>query len=157
MAYILAVNPRILADSGGPCVPDPPEEGGIFGPNYESCIEEIKRQYITATAIGSMVGCLIMGIFANLPIALAPGMGMNAYFTYSVVGWRGTGSVSFQAAVTAVIIEGAIFFVLAVTGARYAIIRLIPEPVRIATPVRHIFAYRTLFLSLPRHFFPKCS
>jgi AGZA family xanthine/uracil permease-like MFS transporter len=135
MAYILAVNPRILADSGGPCVPDPPEEGGIFGANYEACLEEIKRQYITATAIGSMVGCLIMGIFANLPIALAPGMGMNAYFTYSVVGWRGTGSVSFQAAVTAVIIEGAIFFVLAITGARYAIIRLIPEPVRIATPV----------------------
>ncbi len=67
------------------------------------------------------------GLVANLPIALAPGMGMNAYFTYSVVGWRGTGMVSYEAAVTAVIIEGAIFFVLAVTGARFAIVRLIPE------------------------------
>ncbi len=59
---------------------------------------------------------------------------MNAYFTYSAVGWRGTGSVSYEAAVTAVAIEGAIFFVLAVTGARFAIIKLVPEPVRLATP-----------------------
>jgi xanthine/uracil/vitamin C permease (AzgA family) len=41
MAYVLAVNPRILADSGGPCVPDPPELGGIFGPNYEACLEAV--------------------------------------------------------------------------------------------------------------------
>jgi AGZA family xanthine/uracil permease-like MFS transporter len=75
-----------------------------------------------------------MGLLANLPIALAPGMGMNAYFTYSVVGWRGTGDISYEAAVTAVIIEGAIFFLLAVTGVRYAIIKLIPEPVKLATP-----------------------
>ena len=61
-------------------------------------------------------------------------MGMNAYFTYSVVGWRGTGRVSYEAAVTAVMIEGAIFFVLAITGVRYAIIRLVPEPVKVATP-----------------------
>jgi len=81
-----------------------------------------------------MVACLLMGLVANLPIALAPGMGMNAYFTYSVVGWRGTGKVSYQAAVTAVMIEGAIFLVLALTGLRYKIIKLIPEPVRIATP-----------------------
>lgn len=133
MAYILAVNPRILADSGGPCVPNE-EDGGIDGPEYLNCLMEINRQFVTATAIGSMVGCLMMGLVANLPVALAPGMGMNAYFTYSVVGWRGTGMVSYEAAVTAVIIEGAIFFVLAVTGARFAIVRLIPEPVRIATP-----------------------
>ncbi len=62
-----------------------------------------------------------------MPIALAPGMGMNAYFTYSVVGWRGTGVVSYEAAVTAVIIEGVIFFVLAATGARFALVKLIPE------------------------------
>ena len=73
MAYILAVNPRILADSGGPCVaPD----GNIFAQEYEQCLEDIRRQYITSTAIGSMVGCLLMGLLANLPIALAPGMGM---------------------------------------------------------------------------------
>lgn len=134
MAYILAVNPRILADSGGPCVVDPDDPAGIFGESYEECLEKIKQQYVTATAIGSMVGCLLMGLVANLPIALAPGMGMNAYFTYSVVGFRGTGMVSYQAACTAVMIEGAIFFVLALAGLRYRIIRLIPEPVRIATP-----------------------
>ena len=59
---------------------------------------------------------------------------MNAYFTYSVVGWRGTGSFSYEATVTAVMIEGIIFLLLAVTGARYAIIKLIPEPVKTATP-----------------------
>mmetsp|Transcript_35834 Transcript_35834/g.85428 ORF Transcript_35834/g.85428 Transcript_35834/m.85428 type:complete len:557 (+) Transcript_35834:266-1936(+) len=133
MAYILAVNPRILADSGGPCVADP-EDGGIFGEAYEECLEELTRQYVTATAIGSTFACLLMGILGNLPVALAPGMGMNAYFTYSVVGFRGTGNVSWQAATTAVMIEGAIFFILALTGLRYRLIKIIPEPVRIATP-----------------------
>ena len=73
MAYILAVNPRILADSGGPCVPDAPEEGGIFGAKYEECLEELTRQYVTATAIGSTFACLLMGFLGNLPVALAPG------------------------------------------------------------------------------------
>mmetsp|Transcript_8463 Transcript_8463/g.18596 ORF Transcript_8463/g.18596 Transcript_8463/m.18596 type:complete len:267 (+) Transcript_8463:147-947(+) len=130
-AYILAVNPRILADSGGPCIP--PEEGGIFSPEYEGCMTEIKKQYVTATAIVSMFACILMGVCANLPVILSCGMGMNAYFTYSVVGWRGTGSVSYQAAITAVMIEGIIFLVLAVTGARIFIVKMIPEPVRIAT------------------------
>lgn len=133
MAYILAVNPRILAESGGPCVPNE-DDGGIFGPSYEQCLEEIKREFITSTALVSMVGCLLMGLVANLPIALAPGMGLNAYFTYSVVGWRGGGPIAYESAITAVAIEGVLFFVLAITGARYAIIKLIPEPVRVATP-----------------------
>lgn len=61
-------------------------------------------------------------------------MGMNAYFTYSVVGFRGTGQVAWDSAVTAVLIEGAIFLVLAATGARTFIVKFIPEPVRLATP-----------------------
>jgi len=133
LGYILAVNPRILADSGGPCVP-PEDGGGIFSDEYATCMEMVKREFITSTALCSMFGCLLMGLVANLPIALAPGMGMNAYFTYSAVGWRGTGSISYEAAVTAVAIEGVIFFILAVTGARFAIIKLIPEPIRLATP-----------------------
>jgi len=133
LAYILAVNPRIMSESGGPCVPND-EDGGIFGPSYAECLEEIKREFITSTAIASMFGCFVMGFAANLPIALAPGMGMNAYFTYSVVGWRGGNSVSYEAAVTAVLIEGVIFLILALTGVRYAIIKLIPEPVKQATP-----------------------
>lgn len=130
MAYILAVNPRILADSGGPCIA---ADGNIFSPEYEACLEDIKRQYVTATAIVSMIGCVLMGVLANLPVALSCGMGMNAYFTYTVVGWRGTGGVSFKVAVTAVLIEGGIFTILALTGARYFIIKLIPEPIRHAT------------------------
>lgn len=131
MAYILAVNPGILSDSGGPCVA---QDGDIFSESYSECVENVRRQYVTATAIASMFGCLAMGLFANLPIALAPGMGINAYFTYSVVGFRGTGNISYQAALTAILIEGAIFLFLALTGIRYAIIRLVPEPVRHATP-----------------------
>jgi AGZA family xanthine/uracil permease-like MFS transporter len=127
MAYILAVNPRIMAESGGSC------EGDIFSPEYEACLEEIRRQFVTSTALCSFVACLAMGILSNLPIALAPGMGMNAYFTYNVVGWRGTGGVSYGAALTAIIIEGAIFFVLSVTGARFFISKLLPEPIKLAT------------------------
>mmetsp|Transcript_9492 Transcript_9492/g.23289 ORF Transcript_9492/g.23289 Transcript_9492/m.23289 type:complete len:539 (-) Transcript_9492:943-2559(-) len=127
MAYILAVNPRIMAESGASC------EGDIFSPEYEACLEEVRRQFVTSTALCSFVACLAMGILSNLPIALAPGMGMNAYFTYNVVGWRGTGSVSYGAALTAVIIEGAIFFVLSVTGARFFISKLLPEPIKLAT------------------------
>lgn len=75
MAYILAINPRLLADSGASC------EGNIFSDEYVACQDEVRRQYVTSTAIGSFIGCLLMGFLANLPIALAPGMGMNAYFT----------------------------------------------------------------------------
>ena len=74
MAYILAVNPTILADSGGPCkAPD----GNVFDESDEECLFTIKQQYVTATAIGSSVACILMGLVANLPIALAPGMGMK--------------------------------------------------------------------------------
>jgi len=131
MAYILAVNPSILADSGGPCVPD---ADGPFGPGFFGCVEATKKELITSTALSSMVGCFLMGLVANLPIALAPGMGMNAYFAYSVVGFHGLGDISYQAAMTAVLIEGIIFLVLAITGVRYAIVKLIPEPIRHATP-----------------------
>ncbi|GAX17840.1 hypothetical protein FisN_18Hh041 [Fistulifera solaris] len=132
MAYILAVNPRIISDSGGPC--PFPESGNLFEPEYSACIEGVKKELITSTALASMFGCFAMGLGANLPVALAPGMGMNAYFTYSVVGFRGTGNISYESACTAVLIEGFIFLFLAVTGIRYWIIKFIPEPVRLATP-----------------------
>jgi len=132
MAYILAVNPRIMADSGGPCVV--PEGESTDSPEYQQCLFDIQQQYITATALASMIACLLMGLLVNLPIALSVGMGMNAYFTYSVVGYHGTGPVSFQAAVTAVLIDGCILVVLGLVGARFWLIKLIPEPIRIATP-----------------------
>lgn len=133
MAYVLAVNPRIMAESGGTCdASEFEDEGGIFSEGYEECLVGLQRQYVTATALGSLIGCLLMGFGANLPIALAPGMGMNAYFTYSVVGWRGTGSVPYRSALTAVLIEGFIFLVLSASGARFALAKLIPEPLRYA-------------------------
>lgn len=73
------VNPLILSESGGPCIP---KDGNIWGPEYINCIEDVRREYVTSTAIASMLACLLMGLLANLPIALAPGMGINAYFTY---------------------------------------------------------------------------
>ena len=130
MSYILAVNPRILADSGGPCE----SEFGPFSDDYQMCLEDLKKQFIVSTALTSMVACLIMGLWANLPIALSCGMGMNAYFTYNVVGFRGFGNVSYGAALVATLSEGIIFFVLSITGARHYIIKFIPEPVRLATP-----------------------
>jgi AGZA family xanthine/uracil permease-like MFS transporter len=134
MAYILAVNPSILADSGGSC--DADALGGPYGnPVYDACKEDVKRQMIVATALTSMLACLLMGLWANLPIALSCGMGMNAYFTFNLVGFHGTGNISYQGALAAVLLEGIVFFILAVTGLRYYLIKvLFPEPVRQAVP-----------------------
>eukprot|EP00560_Eucampia_antarctica_P008094 CAMPEP_0197825614 /NCGR_PEP_ID=MMETSP1437-20131217/2655_1 /TAXON_ID=49252 ORGANISM="Eucampia antarctica, Strain CCMP1452" /NCGR_SAMPLE_ID=MMETSP1437 /ASSEMBLY_ACC=CAM_ASM_001096 /LENGTH=536 /DNA_ID=CAMNT_0043425685 /DNA_START=33 /DNA_END=1643 /DNA_ORIENTATION=+ len=131
MAYILAINPRILADSGGPC-----REGWPVGAEYVTCMEETKRQFVVATALTSMVACLIMGLWANLPIALSCGMGMNAYFTYNVVGFKNFGSnITYEGALSAVLIEGIVFLFIAATGIRFYLIKLlVPEPVRLATP-----------------------
>lgn len=132
MAYILAVNPRILAESGGPCEWG---DGGPDGDEYLQCMEETKRKFVVATALTSAVACLIMGLWANLPIALSCGMGMNAFFTYNVVGFKSFGNISYGAALSAVLIEGIVFFVISVTGLRFYIIKtFIPEPVRLATP-----------------------
>lgn len=60
-----------------------------------------------------------MGFFANLPVALAPGLGLNAYFAYSVVGFNGSGSVSYREALAAVFLEGWLFFILSLFGIRY--------------------------------------
>lgn len=134
MAYILAVNPSILADSGGTC--DAGALGGPYdNPVYDACKEDVKRQMIVATALTSMLACLLMGLWANLPIALSCGMGMNAYFTFNLVGFNGTGNISYQGALAAVLLEGIVFFILAVTGLRYYLIKvLFPEPVRQAVP-----------------------
>jgi AGZA family xanthine/uracil permease-like MFS transporter len=137
MAYILTVNPRILSDSGGPC--EWCDEGnGVLNPScdeYMQCIEEIRRKFVVATALTSMVACLIMGLWANLPIALSGGMGINAFFTYNVVGFKGFGPLTYGSALSAVLIEGIVFFVIAISGLRFYIIKIfIPEPVRLATP-----------------------
>ncbi|KAI4385625.1 hypothetical protein MLD38_003627 [Melastoma candidum] len=74
-----------------------------------------------------------MGTFANLPLALAPGMGTNAYFAYTVVGYHGSGNITYQSALAAVFIEGLLFLLISAIGLRTKLARLIPKPVRISS------------------------
>lgn len=101
MAYILAVNPDMLSKTGM-------TKGSVF----------------TATAVSSAIATLIMAFFANLPVALAPGMGLNAFFTFSVCLGMGC---SWQLALTAVFVEGIIFILLSLFGIREAILTSIPD------------------------------
>ncbi len=109
MAYILAVNPSILSETGM-------DQGAVF----------------TATAVASLLGTLFMSLFANYPFALAPGMGLNAYFAYTVVLGMG---YSWETALTAVFIEGLIFIVLSLTNVREAIFNAIPINLKAAVSV----------------------
>jgi AGZA family xanthine/uracil permease-like MFS transporter len=106
MAYILAVNPSILSASGM----DP-------------------KAVLIATALASFIGTAIMALLANYPFALAPGMGLNAYFAYTVVLGYG---YSWQLALFAVLIEGVIFILLSVTNVREAIFNAIPMTLKSA-------------------------
>ncbi|MDR1701457.1 MAG: NCS2 family permease [Sporomusaceae bacterium] len=104
MAYIVVVNPAILSAAGM-------DFNGVF----------------VATVLASVIGTLIMGIFANYPIAIAPGMGMNAFFAYSIV--IGTG-VSWQTALGSVFIASVIFTLLSLTQFRYVLINAIAPSLR---------------------------
>ena len=109
MSYILAVNPGILSQSGL-------EWGAVF----------------TATSISAAIATLVMAFCANLPVALAPGLGLNAFFTYTVV--LGMGCTP-AFALTAVLLEGILFIVLSLFGIREAIIKSIPVTLRKAVAV----------------------
>ena len=115
MSYILAVNPGILSGTFAGA-----ETGLAWGSVF------------TATAISAAIGTLIMAFCANLPIALAPGLGLNAFFTYTVVlGMK----CSPAFALTAVLFEGILFILLSVLGVREAIIKSIPLNLRKAVAV----------------------
>ena len=109
MAYILIVNPLILSETGM-------DKGGVF----------------TATALSSAIATLVMALYAKYPFALAPGMGLNAFFTYSVVLNM---HHSWQFALTAVLIEGIIFILLSAVKAREAIFNAIPMNLKNAVSV----------------------
>ena len=111
MAYILAVNPGMLGEIGNGMTP-----GAVF----------------TATVIASAIATIIMAFAANLPVALAPGMGLNAFFTYTVVFGMG---FSWQIALTAVFLEGILFIVLSLFNVREAIIKAIPMNLKKAVAV----------------------
>ncbi|KAG6037823.1 hypothetical protein E4U41_004712 [Claviceps citrina] len=137
MAYIIAVNASIVSDSGGPCVcPQTAEDLTCEKDQlYLLCVQDIKQDIVTATAAISALACIAMGILANLPVALAPGMGLNAYFAYTVVGHHGTGPVPYRVALTAIFVEGWIFLGLAVLGLRQWLARAIPHSIKVATGV----------------------
>ncbi|MGI9335489.1 MAG: NCS2 family permease [Gammaproteobacteria bacterium] len=109
MGYILFINPQILSLAG-----IPPADVAV------------------ATALGAAIATIIMGLYANYPFVLAPGMGLNAYFTFGVV--QGLG-VPWQVALTAVFVEGLIFLALSRGGVRTLIINAIPSGLKIATTV----------------------
>lgn len=109
MAYILAVNPSILSATGM-------DSGAIF----------------TATALASLIATLLMAAFANYPFVLAPGMGLNAYFAYTVVLQMG---YTWQMALAAVFVEGLIFILLSLTNVREAIFNAIPMNLKHAVSV----------------------
>jgi AGZA family xanthine/uracil permease-like MFS transporter len=106
MAYIVFVNPLILGDAGM-------DKGAVF----------------VATCVASAVGTLVMGLYANYPLALAPGMGLNAYFTYGVV--KGL-HYPWQVALGAVFISGVLFMLLSVTRVREWIVNAIPQSQKMA-------------------------
>ncbi|KAK0725775.1 purine transporter [Lasiosphaeris hirsuta] len=136
MAYIVAVNASIVADSGGTCVCTDTEDPFCFANDeYLFCKAEVKRDLITATAAIAALASFFMGLLANMPVALAPGMGLNAYFAYTVVGFHGDGLVPYEVAVTAIFVEGWIFFALALFGMRQWLARAIPRSIKLATSV----------------------
>ena len=100
MAYILAVNPSMLAETGMD-----------------------KTAVLMATSLAAFIGTLVMALVANYPFALAPGMGLNAYFTYTVCGTMG---YPWQIALAAVFLEGIVFILLSLTNVREAIFNAIP-------------------------------
>ncbi|WP_178842645.1 NCS2 family permease [uncultured Treponema sp.] len=110
MSYILAVNPGML--------------GGVEGLNFGGVF--------TATAVSAAIATLVMAFFANMPVALASGMGLNAFFTYTVCGQMGCTP---WFALTAVLFEGVIFIVLSFFGVREAIIKSIPSSMKKAVAV----------------------
>jgi len=137
MAYIISVNSTIVSETGGTCVYPPESMSDLCSTNteYLQCVQEIRRDLVTATAAISALTTFAMGILANMPIACAPGMGLNAYFAYTVVGFHGSGLVSYQVALTAVFVEGFVFVALTVLGLRQWLARAIPASIKLATGV----------------------
>jgi AGZA family xanthine/uracil permease-like MFS transporter len=106
MLYILAVNPLILSSATGP---------------------ELFQQLVTATAFAAFISCILMGLYARFPVALAPGMGINAFVAYTIVITMG---FSYPQALMAVLLSGILFFVLTVSGVRKKILTSIPLVMR---------------------------
>ncbi|EMD35912.1 hypothetical protein CERSUDRAFT_124492 [Gelatoporia subvermispora B] len=131
MAYIISVNASILSDTGGTCVCTSDDQC-INDEVYIACAADVQRDLITTTAAVSALASFLMGLLANLPVGLAPGLGLNAYFTYSVVGFHGSGTITYREALAAVFMEGWIFFFLSLLGLRQWLARVMPQSLVLA-------------------------
>lgn len=107
MAYILIVNPSILAKAGFP-------HEGVF----------------IATIVAAVVGCLIMGLYANWPVGLAPGMGLNAFVAFTLIVYGGDNAITWQTALGAVFVSGILFIAISLTPLRQWIINSIPRSMK---------------------------
>ncbi|KAF1939538.1 purine transporter [Clathrospora elynae] len=133
MAYIIAVNATVLSDTGGNCVcNDTIDPACINNSEYLVCKEDLNRNLITATAAIAGLSSFLFGFLTNMPVCLAPGMGLNAYFAYQIVGFHGTGLISYNLALTAVFVEGLIFIFLSLVGMRQWLVKVIPVSLKVA-------------------------
>jgi AGZA family xanthine/uracil permease-like MFS transporter len=123
----------VLTDSGATCVCNSLEDPTCLKDEaYALCLVEVNRDFITATAAIAALGSFLMGISANLPVAVAPAMGLNAYLAYQMVGFHGTGPIDYRVAMTAVFVEGFIFVALSLLGIRQWLARIIPASIKVA-------------------------
>ena len=120
MSYIVVVNPSILAGIPG-------EKPGIVVPGYS--YDATVSMLAVVTIVAAAVATFIMAFYADRPFAQAPGLGLNAFFAFTVVGAL---DIPWQTALAAVVVEGLIFILLTAVGAREYVIRLFPEPVKFA-------------------------
>ncbi|KAJ6386889.1 hypothetical protein OIU78_016755 [Salix suchowensis] len=126
---VRALFPTALLPANQTAGPDcmlKPNEG------YQSCLDKTKSDLVVATLLSAMIGSFAMGILANLPLGLAPGMGPNAFVAYNLVGFHGSGPISYKTAMAIVLVEGCAFFVVSALGLREKLARIIPKPVRLA-------------------------
>ncbi|NHN46742.1 NCS2 family permease [Halostella sp. JP-L12] len=121
MSYIIVVNPAIMTDQPG----DDGFPDGIALQGYSP--GEVEQMLAVVTILASATAIFVMAFYANRPFAQAPGLGLNAFFAFTVVGAMG---VPWQTALAAVVTEGVLFIALTAIGARKYVIRLFPEPVK---------------------------
>ena len=123
MSYIIVVNPAIMTDQPG----DNGFADGIALQGYTP--GEVQQMLAVVTILASAAAIFVMAFYANRPFAQAPGLGLNAFFAFTVVGAMG---IPWQTALAAVVTEGVLFIVLTAVGAREYVIKLFPEPVKFA-------------------------
>jgi AGZA family xanthine/uracil permease-like MFS transporter len=119
MSYIIVVNPTILA----PALMSDPAISDAYS------LAEVEQMLAVVTILASAAAIFVMAFYANRPFGQAPGLGLNAFFAFTVVGAMG---IPWQTALAAVVVEGVLFIVLTAVGAREYVIKLFPEPVKFA-------------------------